>query len=186
MVLYGLLSTLYPKREEVQVQTIVNTLGNNAGVMLFFSFIIVAVATVVSIVTSRLTRPERYLYRLSSELDSMQEKFLASSRYHLEVAATLEYLDQIQERPELMDRLGQTSREVLTASLLQRMSLLAGTLAVMHKELEQAESSYAYNSTSFRATHVSNIRDEITQLQADQQALHQLCELLGGVPSVTT
>jgi hypothetical protein len=186
MVLYGLLSTYTPNERKCNMGTLGNILSNNAEVMLFFSFIIVAVATVVSIVTSRLTKPERYLYRLSSELDSMQEKFLASSRYHLEVAATLEYLDQIQESPALMDRLGQTSREVLTASLLQRMSLLAGTLAVMHTELEKAESSYAYSSTPFRATHVSNIRGEITQLQADQQALHQLCELLGGVPSVTT
>ena len=165
------------------MDTLLNTQSNDAMVMLFCSLTIITIATLICITTFRLTRPERYLYRMTTEIETMQENFIAASRYHLEVAATLAYLDQIKERPELMDRLAQTSREVLTASLLQRMSLIAGTLVVMHKSLEEAEIDYASYSSNHAKNHISSIRKEISKLQTDQQALHQLCELHGGVAS---
>jgi hypothetical protein len=151
--------------------------------MLLGSLIIVTLAALICTISVRMSSPERYLYRMTTEFEEMEAKFLASSSYHREVAATLAYLDQIQERPELLQRLGKISREVLAASLLQRMGLIAATLAVMHQKLELSEKAYASYGYTSQATLVTNIRREIAKLQADQQALHQLCELLGGVTS---
>jgi hypothetical protein len=53
----------------------------------------------------------------------------------------------------------------------------------MHKKLEKAEKDLGSYSSSYDKSHISNIRKEIAKLQADQQALHQLCELHGGVAS---
>ena len=160
-----------------------NTLSNNAEVMLLVSFITMVIAVLACLATLRATKPERYLYRMTSELETMQESFMAASKFHLEVAATLAYLEQIQEHPELVNSLGRMSRDVMAASLLQRMNLIAGTLAVMHKKLEEKEEDYANYEASYKASQVATIRKEIAKLQADQQSLHQLCELLGGVSS---
>lgn len=145
-----------------------------ATVLLFGIF----VAVIVMIFQNR---PSIVRSRLDNDVDRALKRLGKATEMHAEVAGAVAYLDQIQARPELIANLGEYSRQALAASLMQRLAILAGTAKAVQAELSKAEANRAKYGNTY-ASQAKICREQLTQLEKDQQALQQLADQLTRLP----
>ena len=88
---------------------------------------------------------------------------------HADIEGALQFLDAIQEKPELLDKVGEYARQAMAASLLQRLAILSESIAKTEKRVQQALSNMNYSAADSH-------RREVKQLQQEQIALTQLAD----------
>lgn len=106
-----------------------------------------------------------------------EEASVAAPR-HADIEGALKFLDTIQDKPELMDRVGEYARQAMAASLLQRLAILSETISYLEKEVQTASKRGSW-------TLADRYRDEVEKLQQEQIALTQLAESYNSMHSMS-
>jgi hypothetical protein len=117
-----------------------------------------------------LLREQKRAYYLA--MFSHRQETAQLTQRHADIEGTLQFLDAIQEKPELMDKVGEYARQAMAASLLQRLAILSESIAKMEKRIQQALSNGYYSSADI-------YRREVKQLQQEQIALTRLADSFG-------
>lgn len=97
---------------------------------------------------------------------------------HADIEGALNFLDTIQDKPELMDKVGEYARQALAASLLQRLAILSETISYLEKEVQSASKRGSWSLAD-------KYRDEVEKLQQEQIALTQLAESYNSMHSMS-
>lgn len=149
------------------------------SLLLYFVTIFTALTAFSIMLMSRSLRKYTLSFYMSDEIDRSIKSMVQAGKRSIEIDSVLAYLDNIQERPELMNNLEQFSRDALAASILQRISALSETILDLHAKLRKYENSAM--DVYKREEHIKRLRAEINVLESDQIQLHKLAAELSAL-----
>lgn len=140
-----------------------------------------AVVAVVTIVITLMVIAHRLRnlgsYRLEGTIDQAVARLGQATQHYVEVNAILALVDQFEERPELMTRLGEYSRQVVAACILQQLNTVSSTIKAVHIK----RSTYEKNRASFGGyvTDINRCNEELKRLKGELTALEKAAEQYG-------
>jgi hypothetical protein len=117
------------------------------------SLIIVALIAIIALLLAILVRlwvssgPRRDEAAVAV-LNEATERFAAAATHHAEVNAVLALTQTLEDRPDLLRRLPEYSREAWGAALLHHVNTLGNDLKMVRTELSRARSYAAHNASN--------------------------------------
>lgn len=147
---------------EVQLLTAV------VGLLAFIATTLVIIAVKVG--------SRRYGHHYALEINEAIARLGEATQHYTTVNAVLALTEQFQERPELMEKLTEYSRQVVAAALLTRANGIANDIKVVQRELSQDERNLAQYGTHYQQD-VRRNRTRLAELQLDLDAVHAATEM---------
>jgi hypothetical protein len=135
---------------------------------------LLAVGVIVLLMQLARSRSNRADVAAAREIDQAIERLGEATQHHVQVNAVLALTEQFQQRPELINRLGEYSRQVVAAAIMTRINGIANDIKVVQGVLSQNEKSVANGYAGH--TSIKRNKAKLAELQADLEAMNTLAQ----------
>lgn len=116
--------------------------------------------------------------RIARSIDDAVERLGTATRHFTEVNAVLALTEQFQDRPDLVAKLNEYSRQTVAAALMTRINGVASDIKTVQSELAHDRKMVAQSYTSHQAD-VNRNEQMLLHLEQELTRLHELNHQLG-------